>query len=77
MRHRRRRGGRKSETTDETFEKAQLHGDSIPKKPVYEKQSNNVCEMMGSLPAIAEKPANEPPANELDANKKGQGSCET
>jgi hypothetical protein len=69
----RRRRRRKSAAADSTFEKAQLHGQSIARKPVVEKGSNNIYEMMGSVPGAeeaVEKPANEPPAWELDTNKR-------
>lgn len=60
-----------SEPFDESYGKAQLHSDDIP-KPVYptpELHPDSIHEMEGSRPEEAEKPANEAPARELPANE--------
>lgn len=62
-----------SEPLDESYGKAQLHSDDIP-KPVYptpELHPDSIHEMEGSRPEFreAEKPANETPARELPTNE--------
>jgi hypothetical protein len=62
-----------SEPFDESYGKAQLHSDDIP-KPVYptpELHPDSIHEMEGSHPEFreAEKPANEAPARELPTNE--------
>lgn len=63
----RRSAGSKTNSQDQTYEKAQLHADSLP-GPAHNAADPDpgiVHEMPGTPSRAAEKPANEPPAHEL------------
>ncbi|EFY86232.1 hypothetical protein MAC_07755 [Metarhizium acridum CQMa 102] len=64
---RRRSADRTAKSQDQTYEKAQLHADSLPGpgRKAADPDSGIVHEMPGTPSRAAEKPANEPAAHEL------------